>query len=312
VASAAGLSDPSALTKHDGPLTVVEDGAVIENLEIHGTLQIQANDVIVRNVWVYGSDFWTVRVKSGSARFENVEIGNAKYLGLRGIGGSNIVAVGLDIHHVEDGIKLGSNATYSGVNIHDLASPRSDPHTDAVQVESAATNSVVKNSILSSIGSRGVGNASAMIKSSLGRPSNISFVNNYMNGGNFTIFVHDGGHGFPQGVSFIGNRFGTNSRYGLTWFQGPVEWEDNTWEDTGELIDPDGNVIGQGATTTTTVAPTTTSTTTTTVAPTTTSTTNTADQDLPAPPSASNAIFVVGVVIAVTVILLVASRRRGR
>jgi len=261
-ALATGLSDPSALVKHDGSLTVTEDGAVVENLEIHGRLEIRADNVTVRNVWVYGSDFWSVLVKSGSARFEDVEIGNASYPGLRGIGGNNIVAVSLDIHHVEDGIKLGSNATYSGVHVHDLASPRSAPHIDAVQVEGRSTNSVVKNSILSSIGPRGLGNSAVIVKSDLGFPSDISFVNNYMEGGNFTIFVHDGGYGFPKNVSFVGNRFGTSSRYGLTWFKGPVAWEDNTWAETKELIDPDGNVIGEAS-----VPTTTTPTTTTTLAP---------------------------------------------
>jgi hypothetical protein len=257
-ASAAGLSDPSVLTKQGG-MTVTQDGAIIENLEIQGTLRIEANNVTVRNVWVYGSEFWSVYVASGSARFENVEIGHPSHKGSRGIGGNNIVGINLDIHHVEDGIKLGSNSTYSGVHVHDLDSPSSSPHSDAVQVEGGSKNSTVKNSILSSTRGGVNGNAAVIVKSDLGFPSNITFANNYMNGGNYTVYVRDGGHGMPTNISFIGNRFGPSRTYGLTSFDGPVKWENNTWAETGEVIDPSGNVIGAGsATTTAAPAPTTT------------------------------------------------------
>ncbi len=264
--AAAGLSDPSLLTLHPGGLTVKEDGAVIENLEISGTLRIEAKNVVVRNVWVYGSEFWSVYVASGSARFENVEIGHPSHLGSRGIGGDNITAVNVDIHHVEDGIKLGSNSTYSGVRVHDLASPSGSPHSDAVQVEGGARNSTVKNSSLSSTRGNSNGNAAVFVKSDLGFPSNITFSNNYLNGGNYTVYVRDGGYGMPSNISFIGNRFGPSRTYGLTSFDGPVTWENNTWADTGEIIDPEGTPVNAAPTTTTTEPSTTPPTSTTTAA----------------------------------------------
>ena len=253
-------------------MTVTTDGAVIENLEIRGRLVIEASNVTVRNTWIYvGANAWTVYVKSGSARFENVEIGHPSHRGVAGIGGNNITAIGLDIHHVEDGIKLGSSSVYSGVRIHDLASPQSSPHSDAVQVEDGARNSTVKNSVLSSLGV-GVGNAAVIVKSDFGLPKDLTFANNYMNGGNYTIFVRDGGHGMPQNIRFIGNRFGESRVYGMTSTDGPIVWDDNTWAETGELIDQNGNVIGGGSATTTTKPPTP-ATTTTTKAPVSTTTT---------------------------------------
>ena len=244
-------------------MTVTTDGAVIENLEIRGRLVIEASNVTVRNTWIYvGANAWTVYVKSGSARFENVEIGHPSHRGVAGIGGNNITAIGLDIHHVEDGIKLGSSSVYSGVRIHDLASPQSSPHSDAVQVEDGARNSTVKNSVLSSLGV-GVGNAAVIVKSDFGLPKDLTFANNYMNGGNYTIFVRDGGHGMPQNIRFIGNRFGESRVYGMTSTDGPIVWDDNTWAETGELIDQNGNVIGGGSATTTTKPPTPATTTTT-------------------------------------------------
>ena len=282
-ALAAGLSDSSVLTVHEGSMTVTTSGAVIENLEIRGRLVIEASNVTVRNTWIYaGGTAWTVHVKSGSARFENVEIGHPSHRASAGIGGSNITGISLDIHHVEDGIKLGSSSVYSGVRIHDLASPSSSPHSDAVQVEGGSTNSTVKNSVLSSLGSGSIGNAAVIVKSDFGQPKNITFANNYMNGGNYTIFVRDGGKGMPQNITFTGNRFGETFRYGYTSIDGGTVWENNTVAETGAVIDIGGGTSGGSTTTTTTKAPAPTTTTkapapttTTTTAPPTTTTTTT-------------------------------------
>ena len=235
-ASAVGLSDPDKLTVHEGNLTVRNDGQVIENLEIRGTLRIEANNVVVRNVWVYTSSFWTVYVGSGSATFEDVEIGHPNHVGQRGIGGGNIVARNLDIHHVEDGIKIGTNVVYDRVRVHDLDSSSGSPHIDAVQADGGQSNAVIKNSSLDSRGRRGLGNAAVIIKSDLGPLNNITFENNYLNGGNYMVFVRKGGHGMPSNVSFKGNRIGSNFKFGVASTDGAVTWENNVWDSTGKPV----------------------------------------------------------------------------
>ncbi|MDJ0791804.1 MAG: S-layer homology domain-containing protein [Acidimicrobiia bacterium] len=229
-----GLSNPDALKVHQGSLTVRTDGAVIENLEIRGTLRIEASNVKVRNVWVYTKNSWTIYVAKGSATFDNIEVGHPSHVGERGIGGSNVTVRNADIHHVEDGIKLGSNAFYDNVRVHDLDSLGKGPHADAVQAEGTAKNSVVQNSYLDSTGPLGLGNASVIIKSDLGSQANITFRNNYMNGGNYTIFVKDGGYGMPKNVKFESNRFGPDRRYGLVAKNGSIGWSNNTWASTGK------------------------------------------------------------------------------
>lgn len=149
-----GLSDPGALVVHEGTIEVRENDTVIRDLEIRGTLRIEAENVRVCNVWVYTSAPWTIYVASGSAEFQNVEIGNPDVVGERGIGGSNLRATNIDIHSVEDGIKLGSNATYSHIWIHDLDSASDEPHIDAVQADGGAQNSSISHSVLSSVGPR--------------------------------------------------------------------------------------------------------------------------------------------------------------
>jgi hypothetical protein len=241
-----GLSDAESLEIHEGDLTVRLDGQVVEDLEIRGTLWIAANDVTVRNVWVYAEAPWTVYVEEGSATFENVEIGNPAVIGERGIGGNNVTARLLDIHHVEDGIKVGNNSSYEQVHVHDLDSLSSDPHADAVQADGGSSNVRVVDSILDSTGPLGTGNASVFLKSDLGPIDDVLVEGNQLNGGAYSVFVQDGGNGQPTGVTFTHNTFGPDYAFGLTDIDGPVEWSGNTLASTGEQVESDGTLSATG------------------------------------------------------------------
>ena len=249
-----GLIDRSALEFHDGNLTVTEDGTVIENLEINGRLLIAARNVIVRNVWVYTTDFYTVQViKGGSLLIEDSEIGHPSYRGERGIAGKNVTARRIDVHDVADGIKTGDNGVYDRIYCHDLAS-NGIGHHDCFQDDGGGDNWIIKNSTIDARG----GNAAVFIKSDKGPIRNVRVENNYLNGGHYTIYSVEGygGYGDPTGVVITNNRFGRDYDYGVLDRDGDITWSDNTWADTGELIDMKGNVIGEeSSTTTTTKAP---------------------------------------------------------
>lgn len=299
-ATSPGLLDPALLEVHEGNLTITTDGAVVENLEIRGSLRIDANDVVVRNVWVYTSSFWTIYVGSGSATFEHVEIGHPDVVGDRGIGGDNIIARYLDIHSVEDGIKIGSNVLYDRVTIHDLNSNSDDPHADAVQADGGQDNAVIMNSSLDSSGPLGNGNAAVILKSDLGALDNITITNSYLNGGNYTVYVRDGGNGMPTDVEFSNNRIGDDRTYGIVSTDGPFEWNGNSLASTGQAIDVQGEVDPNStpATTSTsgppdeTTSTATSDTTSTTTIPSTTTTTQqsttTTNAQLALPPSTDN------------------------
>lgn len=240
-----GLTDPSALEVHHGTLTVREDNTVVENLEIRGKLEINgAKNVTVRNVWVYTRSAYQVRVyNGGSMTIEDSEIGNPDVIstyGSRGLSGTNITARRLNIHHVEDGIKLGDDSTYDRIYCHDLASDRSSPHMDCTQDDGGGENWSITNSTLDANHQ----NSAVIIKSDLHPIRNVVVDGNYLNGGNYTIFDRDGGNGVPQGVRITNNLFGRDFHYGLVSSDGGMDWQGNHWADTGELIDPSGNPIG--------------------------------------------------------------------
>ena len=51
-----------------GDRTVTKDGTVLEHVEIHGSLTIDADDVLVRNVKVVSDGFWPVRANGRGVR----------------------------------------------------------------------------------------------------------------------------------------------------------------------------------------------------------------------------------------------------
>jgi hypothetical protein len=224
-------------------LTITQDGAVIQNLEIRGKVTVNARNVVMRNVWVYTNNAWSIYVQPGkSLLIEDSEIGHPSHPGFRGIGGNNVTARRLDIHHVEDGIKLGSNTLYENVRVHDLDSPDSDPHSDAVQADGGQRNAVVRNSYLDATGRRGLGNAAVFIKSGQGPLDNITISGNYLNGGNYVIFVREhGSNGVPTNVTIRNNSIGSDYQFGLAVIDGPVTWYNNVWDGNGKTASPGGS-----------------------------------------------------------------------
>lgn len=260
-----GLLDPEVLEVWADDLKVSEDGAIIENLEIRGSLRISANDVVVRNVWVYTTAPWTIYVEEGSVLIEHVEIGHPDAVGERGVGGDNVTGRYLDIHHVEDGIKLGNDVLYEYVRVHDLDSLSEDPHADAVQNDGGSANAIIRYSILDSTGPLGNGNASVILKSDQGPIDQMTISNSVLNGGSYTIYVRDGGDGPPSNVTFLDNELGPDRTYGIVSSDGPIAWAGNTFKESGEPVHletvttvPVTSTVTQPATTTS--APSTTST----------------------------------------------------
>lgn len=246
-ASNTGLSNPSLLTVHSGNLTVTQDGTVLENMEIQGSVRIEAENVVMRNVWVYTSSVWTIYVDGGSLLIEDAEIGNADHLGERGIGGANVTGRRLNIHHVEDGIKLYSSNLYEWIFVHDLDSPNSGPHGDAIQAEGTTVGAVVRNAYLDSTGPMGLGNSAIILKTDFGRIDNVLIENSYLNGGNYTFYSRVGDSGAPTNVTLRNNVFGPDFRYGLMSIDGSVAMSGNT--------NSDGSGIGGGGSGSTTTAP---------------------------------------------------------
>lgn len=241
----AGLSNPGALVVRNSSLTVTQNGAIVENLEIRGQLLIQASNVTVRNVWVwYGSATYTVRTFNGGTVFDHVEVGKQGTPNARGIAdyaGGSIVRNSY-IHDVEDGIKMGSGSTYTANLINNLDSPNSGPHSDAMQNDGGPDNIVITfNCLDSRTRGGGLGNAALQIDTSLGSVDNVRIEGNLLNGGNYTVFWRaEPPNPAPTNGILRNDWFGCQSRYGTVSSDGNLTRSGNRWAagcpNAGQLI----------------------------------------------------------------------------
>jgi parallel beta helix pectate lyase-like protein len=224
-----------------GPVTVTEDGAVLDALDISGRVLIQADEVVIRRSKIHGSGTgFGVRVMSGSVTIEESEIYDFEY----GIVFGDYTARRVDIHSVTaDGVILGSNTTLEDSYIHDLQ-PDEGAHADGAQLTSAGAHDVVVRGNTIDLAEPGVnsgygGNSAILLQPDLGDlgAGGILVEDNYFNGGNYSLYLTPSSGKELKDVTIRDNRFGRVFRYGTHVLKTPATWTGNVWADTGLPVD---------------------------------------------------------------------------
>jgi hypothetical protein len=206
-ASNTGVRPGTNLTSR-GSYTVTTPGAVIQNLDISGTLTIKASNVTVRNS----------RIRSGGNYGiwfdENVSGIVLEDLTIMGTGpgcSSGLAPTGrwtarrLNVSGCADGVKMHGNQTLESSYIHDL---RVGPttHNDAIQVTSG-NNGIIRNNNLIAPSQ----NAAIMMSSNFGSVDNWKITGNRFAGGTYTVYVRNQGYGNPSRIALTDNTWVTNS-----------------------------------------------------------------------------------------------------
>jgi hypothetical protein len=209
----------TALTVHNGDLTVTQAGAVIDSLDIHGYLRIKAANVTVKNTIVRGASGLTgsmalIQTSSPGVRIIDSELVAAyPTWGIDGIVGNNFTLTRVNIHGVVDSVKLtGGNVLVQDSWLHDnlyyATTPSGhDTHNDNVQIQ-AGSNITVRNSTLSS-----TKNSAMMITQDAGAVSNVTFTGNHADNGACTINIAEKSYGPVHGLTITNNTFGTGTKY---------------------------------------------------------------------------------------------------
>jgi len=224
---------------NSGPITVTRNNTVIDGLDIKGSVTVKATGVVIRNSRISGNGGAGVNVKSGAT----VSITDTEISGFaNGITGTKWSAQRVNIHgSSQDGVKLGSNSSLTDSWIHDLK-PEPGAHADAGQAEGSAKNVVVRNNVIDSSNSAtgSLGNSALIFKNDLGSATGTGPVlieGNWLNGGNFTVFVVPGSKGYKiDNVTIKNNRFGPTHRYGFASIKMPVTASGNVNDLTGAPI----------------------------------------------------------------------------
>jgi len=204
--------------KDSGSFTVDQDGAVIDALNVHGTVTVVAQNVTIKRSRFTGSgEYWAVRTTGkGSVRIEDSTFsGNFSDAA---ISYHNWSATRIDVYGMSnDGAKLGNNVSLTDSWIHDFK-PESGAHGDGVQLVEDVGNVVIKRNKID-IGQLTGVNAAIFLSPDIGaeNPSAgpVTVDGNTLGGGGYTFYSVNGRDGASmQRVSVINNTFVKDALFG--------------------------------------------------------------------------------------------------
>lgn len=237
-----GLSNSGAL-KPSGNVVVTQNGAVVENLDVRGHIDVRADNVTIRNVRITTNSRLGISVKRGHAgtKIRHVEIimggpGKTIDAGIGGVGdhggakgksvGSNMTVENSYIHGNGDGIKIANYSTYRGNKIFAAKHKGSPLHVDGMQASGRHTFSVTYNDIAVHAGSA---NAPLFIQSWTAKANRdvhgVYVACNVFEGGVYGFHTEDGkgtDRSYFKGITAENNKFTTRHKYGKYHLDGPV------------------------------------------------------------------------------------------
>jgi hypothetical protein len=232
-----GVPPGTALTK-SGSLDLRTNGQVITNLDITGRVNVYAQNVTIRKSKIVCDSPYAIRTFDSTVSLvvEDVEIDGRGKTSVAACCG-NYTLRRLNIHNTLDGPRLGSSTTIVDCWIHDLDRiPGS--HNDTLQT-TGGSGILVRHNRLDAYkaSTKDPMNACLMVGSETNPLTNLTFEDNYCNGGNYTIGVRTDLVG--SNIVFRRNRFDRNYRYGVIARprQQGITWDSsNVWFDNGKPV----------------------------------------------------------------------------
>jgi hypothetical protein len=204
--------------KASGGLIIKAAGTVLSGLDIKGCVDIQANNVVIKNSRITcGRSTLALRVFPGFGNFllQDSEInGLGAAAGCAGYG--DFVLLRDNLHDCIDGVDGGGNLVVEYSYIHNLTR-LTGTHNDAYQTVGGVHNLLVGNTLQAYRADTKDFMNSAIQTGHLSNNFSDTLVEyNYMDGGNFTVNAgaqSTSGHTIA-GYVFVGNCFGHDFRYG--------------------------------------------------------------------------------------------------
>lgn len=212
-------------------MTITKDGTVLSNLDIAGTVSIEANNVVLRNVRVTTGSWYAVVVRGKNALVEDSTLVGS-FDGSASIAtenGGQYVARRINAYGAPVGVWLSNNSKLYDSYVHDLAAAPG-AHNDSVLADGFTGWEVAHNTILNKL------TQTACIWVSMpGHPSQGVMRDNFIAGGGYPVY---GGPGTGSGVKVVNNKFSTryfpkSGYWGISanWESSGNTWSGNTWAD---------------------------------------------------------------------------------
>jgi hypothetical protein len=244
-----GVPPKKKLRVHRGDLIIRTPGQVVDGLEVHGKVSVEAPNVTIRNTRVIvptGSE--TAGISNNKGNGPGMLISNVEVLaenaapGVNGVVGHDFTLEGSEIHHVTDQVHItGSNVIVRDNWFHDNYHFASDPfqgggasHDDSIQIIGGSNITIANNRFT------GAYNAGVQITQSIADVSGVTIRDNLLGGGGCTVNIAETGRGPIRGMVIRDNRFLSDQRIDGCAIIRPsstkVTHSGNVWDATGRPV----------------------------------------------------------------------------
>lgn len=218
--------------------TITQDGTVLEGVYITGSVNVQADNVVIRNFKIETSSSYGVQTTNGATNLV-LEDGEISGMSSSGVYGSNFTARRLYVHDSGgDAFKPTTNVTIEDSFVERLGY-LPEAHADGVQMVSGSNLTVRGNNFLMT-DVEGFRNSQVfMIQTNNSAIENVTIEGNWINGGGYSVQIRDKGNGYgaPANVNIRNNRFGRGYSFGPWVVDGNPTICGNVWDDTSALMD---------------------------------------------------------------------------
>ncbi|WP_143591467.1 hypothetical protein [Thermoactinospora rubra] len=229
-------------------IKVTIPGTVLDGLEVHGDIDVQADDVIVRNVAVHAPEGeWGIiqRAEYGGLVVEDSEVfGDGRKRTQSGIlnMGGELTVRRVDVHTITDGI-VTSQGVVEDSYIHNPAFYEGD-HSDMIVSTGAPRPGsrlvIRRNTVINTLGQTGA----ISLFQDFSVPRDVYIINNLLAGGGYSLYGGGGKRGTATNIHVVANVF-SRRVWPKGGYHGPVAywdaggagnvWKDNKWEDGREV-----------------------------------------------------------------------------
>ncbi|HEX5493050.1 MAG TPA: right-handed parallel beta-helix repeat-containing protein [Mycobacteriales bacterium] len=214
---------------------ITRSGTVIDGMDIRCGLLIKTNNVTISRSRVTADAQIPIRTLDGQTgiRISDVEIVGQPGC-IAGIGYMGYTALRVNIHGCGDGVRIEDGSTLQDSWIHAFWDGTKDgkqidtPHHDGAQT-TGGSDITIRHDRIDNPHEQ---TSCILIGNEFGTPSNILIEDNYLNGGNYTIYLA------PTGTNRIirNNTFTRNHVYGPDDIAGQYVWTGNRYTDGAPVL----------------------------------------------------------------------------